>query len=169
MPALISTTAFREVFDLKINSLPSSTTREDSALCCDTCIRKEEPNQLAVVYCKTCTAKFCAKHKESHDDLMGVHPMINMTEYKTQTIKLEPRLCSEHTTLPYSLGCRSCLIVACTKCVGALDNCTTGIVQLCPMKKTNATILSFILRAKVTSVRNFKHRKNQIASPPRCN
>ncbi|KAF6039337.1 hypothetical protein EB796_002363 [Bugula neritina] len=43
------------------------------------------------------------------------------------------------------------------------------IVQLCPMKKTNATILSFILRAKVTSVRNFKHRKNQIASPPRCN
>lgn len=52
------------MFDLEINSLPSSTTREDSALCCDTCIRKEEPNQLAVVYCKTCTAKFCAKHKE---------------------------------------------------------------------------------------------------------
>jgi len=37
------------------------------------------------------------------------------------------------------------------------------------MEKTNDVILSLILRAKVTSVRNFAHRKNEIASPPQCN
>jgi len=37
------------------------------------------------------------------------------------------------------------------------------------MKKTNDTILLLILRAQVTSVRNFEHRKNEIAPPSRWN
>jgi len=63
-PLLIFALFFREVHDVKINSLPTSNTRDDLSLCCDTCARKGVANQQAVVYCKTCTAKFCAKHRK---------------------------------------------------------------------------------------------------------
>jgi len=52
--------------------------------------------------------------------------MITMTDYRAQASKLEPRLCTKHTELPYSLGCRGCLDLFCTECVGGLDKCTNG-------------------------------------------
>jgi len=63
-PLLFLALFSREVYDVEIDSLPASNTRDDLSLCCDTCTRKGVTNQQAVVYCKTCTARFCAKHRE---------------------------------------------------------------------------------------------------------
>jgi len=52
--------------------------------------------------------------------------MITMTDYRTQASKLEPKLCTKHTEVLYSLGCRSCLGLFCTECVGGLAKCAYG-------------------------------------------
>jgi len=52
--------------------------------------------------------------------------MITMTDYRAQASKLEPRLCSKHTRVLYSLGCRSCLDLFCAECVGGLKGCADG-------------------------------------------
>jgi len=52
--------------------------------------------------------------------------MITVTDYRTQANKLEPRLCTKHSKVLYSLGCRSCLDLFCAECVSALDKCADG-------------------------------------------
>jgi len=54
---------YREVFNVEIETLPTPDTKEPP-LCCDSCTRKGMDNQLAVVYCTTCSTKLCAKHRE---------------------------------------------------------------------------------------------------------
>jgi len=56
--------------------------------------------------------------------------MITMTDYKTQAMKLAPRLCIKHTELPYSLGCRKCLTCGCVECLSVLGNCTAGMYSI---------------------------------------
>ncbi|KAF6026329.1 hypothetical protein EB796_015368 [Bugula neritina] len=112
-----------EVFDVELESLPTPDTKEPP-LCCDSCTRKGVDNQLAVVYCTTCSAKLCAKHREFHDEVHDNHPMVRMTNYRAQAKRVTPRLCAQHEEMVYTLGCKSCLTVACTECVGALSSCT---------------------------------------------
>ena len=52
--------------------------------------------------------------------------MLTMTEYKLQANKLEPRMCTKHTQLPYSMGCRVCFQVNCVKCVKEMKACVNG-------------------------------------------
>ncbi|KAF6034867.1 hypothetical protein EB796_006817 [Bugula neritina] len=120
---------FREVFDVELESLPTPDTKEPP-LCCDSCTRKGMDNQLAVVYCTTCSTKLCAKHREFHDEVLGTHPMVKMTNYRAQVKRVTPRLCAQHEEIAYTLGCKSCLTVACTECVGALSSCTHGMPSL---------------------------------------
>ena len=49
-----------------------------------------------------------------------------MEDYKVQSTKLEIKTCEEHKDLPYSLGCKACLTIICTRCVFGLDNCSNG-------------------------------------------
>ena len=52
------------MYDLVPDSLESYSTGEDKSTCCDSCTRKGEDNQPATTYCITCSAKYCAKHRE---------------------------------------------------------------------------------------------------------
>ncbi len=49
-----------------------------------------------------------------------------MKDYKLQAKKLQPRLCTNHDELPYSMGCRNCCSVFCNKCTPALETCANG-------------------------------------------
>ena len=49
-----------------------------------------------------------------------------MEDYKVQSAKLEVKTCEEHKDQPYSLGCKACLTIICTRCVFGLDNCSNG-------------------------------------------
>ena len=51
---------------------------------------------------------------------------MNMEDYKVQSTKLEIKTCEEHKDQPYSLGCKACLTIICTRCVPELDNCSNG-------------------------------------------
>ncbi|KAF6035751.1 hypothetical protein EB796_005943 [Bugula neritina] len=81
----------REVFDIELETLPTPDTKEPP-LCCDSCKRKGVDNQLAVVYCTTCSTKLCAKHREFHDEVVEGHPIIAISEYRTNAGKFRPRL-----------------------------------------------------------------------------
>ncbi|KAF6034956.1 hypothetical protein EB796_006730 [Bugula neritina] len=103
---------------------PSLHDQTDTA--CDVCVRKDIHDQLATTYCTSCSTKFCLKHLQSHDDCFWDHVKIDMEEYKQQAKKLEPRPCSEHPDLEYSMGCGVCQVVICNKCVSNLGLCTDG-------------------------------------------
>ena len=49
-----------------------------------------------------------------------------MEDYKVQSTKLEIKACEEHKDQPYSLGCKVCLTLVCTRCVFGLDICSNG-------------------------------------------
>ncbi|KAF6034197.1 hypothetical protein EB796_007493 [Bugula neritina] len=116
----------KEVFDIELETLPTPDTKEPP-LCCDSCKRKGGDNQLAVVYCTTCSAKLCAKHREFHDEVVEGHPIIAISEYRTNAGKFRPRLCADHTELEYTLGCKKCLTLACTRCLSSLENCSDSM------------------------------------------
>ena len=49
-----------------------------------------------------------------------------MEDYKVQSAKLEVKTCEEHKDQPYSLGCKACLTIICTRCLPGLDICSNG-------------------------------------------
>ena len=54
------------------------------------------------------------------------HTVINMADYQGQSTKLQVKTCEEHKNQPYSLGCKVCLTIICTRCVPELDICSNG-------------------------------------------
>jgi len=48
---------------VSIESLPSANI-EDNSTPCDVCVKKEEQNVPAVIYCTVCRKLFCRKHEE---------------------------------------------------------------------------------------------------------
>jgi len=65
---------------------------------------------------------------QSHDELIQAHPMITMTDYKIEAGKVEPRLCSEHPELPYTMACKSCHSVFCNTCIeSSTSSCAHGL------------------------------------------
>jgi len=55
------------------------------------------------------------------------HSRLSMTEYKVRAAKLEKRMCETHANIEYTLGCKVCLKLLCTKCVSTAGLCEDGI------------------------------------------
>jgi hypothetical protein len=55
---------FRSVFDECIDDIPSADDPLDKFLCCDVCLRKDDPRELAQIYCVICQKRFCTSHEK---------------------------------------------------------------------------------------------------------
>jgi len=58
----------REVFDVRMESLPSADV-EDNSVSCDVCTKKGMKKVPAVIYCTVCRKLFCRKHDEVFDNI----------------------------------------------------------------------------------------------------
>ncbi|XP_067931041.1 uncharacterized protein [Watersipora subatra] len=114
-----------KVFDVQIDDLPGySSDKPDHK--CDVCNLKGKKIQQAVMYCCSCSKKYCMRHQEFHDEINDGHVTLTITEYVEQAGRLETRNCEKHNTEAYTFGCGICLTAFCFSCISPTNTCKLG-------------------------------------------
>ncbi|XP_067941833.1 uncharacterized protein [Watersipora subatra] len=98
----------------------------ESSKICDICQKKHKIRKLATCYCENCRNHYCESHKQVHEAGTVDHSVLPLCETNTEPVQQSEDRCKNHEGQILSLGCRTCLVPFCVKCVSWRSTCIQG-------------------------------------------
>ncbi|XP_067940943.1 uncharacterized protein [Watersipora subatra] len=93
---------------------------------CDICFKKKHKQIPATCWCSKCESYYCEIHKQLHEEVTIDHDMILLTELETKSKRQKEEKCEKHKDHILSIGCGTCMLPFCIKCLAKSSTCKEG-------------------------------------------